>query len=103
MADELAQIAEDSVRGGFFLIPVTAVSTVIMAIASILIARLLGPELYGQYTLALVVPSLLFLFTDLGINQGVIKFTASLRARGETNRLALLEYEKMILDLHKHH
>ncbi len=65
MADELVRIAEDSVRGSFFLISGTAVSTVIMAIASILIARFLGPELYGQYTLALVIPSLLFLFTDL--------------------------------------
>ena len=97
MADELAQIAEDSVRGGFFLISGTAVSTVIMAIASIVIARLLGPELYGQYTLALVVPSLLFLFTDLGINQGIIKFTASLRAEGETSRLARIVKYGMLL------
>jgi len=87
MADELFKVAEDSARGGFFLISGTALATVIMAIASILIARLLGPELYGQYTLALVVPQLLFLFTDLGINQGIIKFTASLRTKGETNRL----------------
>jgi len=58
-----------------------------MAIASILVGRFLGPELYGQYTLALVVPTLLFIFTDLGINQGIIKFTASLRTKGETNRL----------------
>ena len=97
MADELAQIAEDSVRGGFFLISGTAASTVVMAIASILVARLLGPELYGQYTLALVVPSLLFLFTDLGINQGIIKFTASLRAKGENNRLAKIVKYAMLL------
>jgi len=87
MAEELIKIAEDSARGGFFLLSGTALATVIMAIASILIARLLGPELYGQYTLALVVPQLLFLFTDLGINQGIIKFTANLRTKGETNRL----------------
>lgn len=87
MADELIQVAEDSARGGFFLISGTATSTGIMAIASILIARFLGPELYGQYTLALVVPQLLFIFTDLGINQGITKFTANLHAKGETNRL----------------
>lgn len=88
MADELTQVAEDSVRGSFFLISGTAISTVILAIASIFVARFLGPELYGQYTLALVVPQILFLFTDLGINQAIIKFTASFRAKGETNRLA---------------
>ena len=88
MADELTQVAEDSVRGGVFLISGAAVSTVILAISSILVARFLGPELYGQYTLALVVPQILFLFTDLGINQAIIKFTASLRAKGETGRIA---------------
>jgi O-antigen/teichoic acid export membrane protein len=90
MTDELAKVAEDSARGGFFLISGTALATVIMAIASILIGRLLGPELYGQYTLAIVVPQLLFLFTDLGINQGIIKFAASLRAKEETDRITKL-------------
>jgi len=87
MADELIKVAEDSARGGFFLVSGSALATVIMAIGSILVGRFLGPELYGQYTLALVVPQLLFIFTDLGINQGIIKFTASLRSKGETNRL----------------
>jgi stage V sporulation protein B len=87
MSDELVRVAEDSARGGFFLISGTAVSTVILAITAILVGRFLGPELYGQYTLALVVPTLLFIFTDLGINQGIIKFTASLRLKGEINRI----------------
>ena len=60
MSDELTKVAEDSARGGFFLISGTAIATVIMAIASILIARFLGPELYGQYALILVIPQLLF-------------------------------------------
>jgi O-antigen/teichoic acid export membrane protein len=88
MADELIKVAEDSARSGFFLISGTALSTVILAIGSILTGRFLGPELYGQYTLVLVVPTLLLTFTDLGINQGITKFTASLKAKGETNRLA---------------
>jgi len=86
MTDGLVKVAEDSARRGFFLISGTALATLIMAIASILIGRFLGPELYGQYTLALVVPQLLFLLTDLGINQGIIKFVASLRAERESDR-----------------
>lgn len=88
MSDELGKVAEDSARGGFFLISGTVLATVILAVASILIGRVLGPELYGQYTLVFVVPQLLFFFTDLGINQGIVKFTASLRAKGEIDRLA---------------
>jgi len=87
MADEIGKIAEDSARGGFFLVTGTALSTLIMAIASIIVARFLGAELYGQYTLALVTPQLLFLFTDLGINQGIIKYAADLRQKGESNRI----------------
>jgi len=58
-------------------------ATVIMAIAAILVGRLLGPELYGQYNLVLVVPTLLVLLTDLGINAGITKFAASLRVEGK--------------------
>jgi O-antigen/teichoic acid export membrane protein len=83
MTDELIQVAEDSVRGGFFLISGTALATIILAVTSIVTARLLGPELYGQYTLALVTPQLLFLFTDLGVSQGITKFTAGFRSAGK--------------------
>jgi len=88
VTDELFSVAEDSARGSFFLVSGTALSTVVMAISTILVGRLIGSELYGKYTLALVIPSLLLLFVDLGINQGIIKFTASLRLKGETHRVA---------------
>lgn len=95
--DEIAKITEDSARGGFFLISGTAAATVIMAIGSILVGRFLGSELYGQYTLSLVIPQILLIFTDLGINQGLIKFTASLRAKGETERITkIIKYGTLL-------
>ena len=86
MGNQIIKIAEDSTRSGFYLFSGQVLSTIILAASSILIARLLGPTLYGQYTLALVTPQLLFIFTDLGISQGIIKFTASLRVKGKLNR-----------------
>lgn len=83
MSDELARVTEDSARGGFFLFSGAAIATMIMAIAAILVGRLLGPESYGQYNLVLVVPGLLVLFTDLGINAGITRFAASLRVDGK--------------------
>lgn len=97
MTDELTQVAADSARGSFFLISGTAAATIILAIAAILVGRFLGPELYGQYTLALVVPQLLFLFTDLGITQGITKFTASFRTSRETSRIARIIKYGLIL------
>lgn len=52
------------------------VSTAVGAVAVILIARLLGPEQYGEYTLAFVVPGVLQLFVGLGVNSSVIRFSA---------------------------
>lgn len=97
MADEITKVAEDSARGGFFLISGTALATGILAIASIMIGRFLGAELYGQYTLALVVPQILFLFTDLGINQGVVTFTANFRIKNEIHRVVrIIKYGLML-------
>lgn len=90
MTDDFSKIAEDSARGSFFLISGSIVVEVVSALASILVSKFLGEQLYGQYVLALVVPQLLFLFADLGINQGLVKFSASLRARGEKGHIAQL-------------
>jgi len=97
MADELVKVAEDSARGGFFLVFGTALSTVIMAVSAILIGWFLGAEQYGRYTVAVILPSLLFLLADLGINQGITKFSASLNARGETGRLFTIVKRAMLL------
>ena len=87
MADELSQVTEDSARGGFFLFSGSTLAMVILAVSAILIGRFLGPELYGQYNLVLVIPSLLLLFTDLGVNAGITKFAASLRVEGKSEQI----------------
>lgn len=97
MAEEMVGVARDSARGGFFLVSGATISTVILAISSIVIARYLGPDLYGQYTLAFVVPTLIFLFADLGIDQGIIKFTASLRVKGDSASQAKIIQHGLLL------
>jgi O-antigen/teichoic acid export membrane protein len=99
MGDELTKVTEDSARGGFFLFSGAALATVIMAIAAIIVGRFLGPELYGQYNLVLVIPSLLLLFTDLGINAGITKFTASLRVEGKGGQVARIVQLGMLFRL----
>ena len=64
-----------------------AISSVILAIAAIIMGRLLGPNLYGQYNLILTVPTLILLFTDLGLSTALTKFIASLRVQGKTGRI----------------
>jgi len=99
MTEELLEAAEASARTSFFLASGTIVATIILAISAILIGRLLGPELYGQYTLILSAPQLLFLFTDFGINQGIIKFAASLRAEGKQDHVTRLIHNVMLFKI----
>ncbi|MCL2172291.1 MAG: oligosaccharide flippase family protein [Candidatus Bathyarchaeota archaeon] len=93
MSNNLSNVAEESARGSLFLFSGATIASIILAISTILMGRLLGPELYGQYNLVLVIPSLLVLITDLGMNTGVTKFVASLRAEGKNERVpAIIKY-----------
>ena len=86
MPDDLSKVTEDSARSGFFLFSGSALATVIMAIAAIAVGRMLGPDLYGQYNLVITIPSIVLLFTDLGISTGITKFAAGLRHEGNASR-----------------
>ena len=90
MSTDLDTIAKDSVRGSFFLVSGNILATVIQAVGVFVVARLLGPGLYGIYTLSLVVPTLLLQVIDFGVNQGLIRFSATLRVKGETGQVAAL-------------
>ena len=79
MLDSTSKVLEDSARGGFYLTVGSMTSTIIQGLSVIIIARILGIEQYGLYTIALVAPSLLILFVDPGMTQGITKFSASLR------------------------
>jgi O-antigen/teichoic acid export membrane protein len=49
---------------------------VLFAVCAILVARLLGLELYGVYLLSLIVSSFLMLFTGFGVSQALTRFIA---------------------------
>jgi len=65
-----------------------AASTLIAALAVIVIARLLGPAGYGLYTLSLVVPTLFVSITGFGLGSALTRYGASLRSEGRFGKLA---------------
>ncbi len=83
--DKFFDVARGSVRGGLFLISGNALGTLLLAVASIVIARLLGPEAYGIYSISLVVPAFLLIFANLGINVAVVRYCARFRAEGQAH------------------
>lgn len=85
-SEELAVIAQKAARGGMFLLLANASSTVILAVGSIIIARLLGPSNYGSYSLIITVPILLVSVADAGIGSALVRFPAKLRSEGDLYR-----------------
>ena len=75
-----SDIAKTSTRGSFHYLWGLVLSTVISAIGTIFIARILGSDQYGLYIIVLAAPALIVTFRDWGINSAMIKFTAQYRA-----------------------
>lgn len=85
MSDEsdIVQIAEYSARGGYYLFVGNTLSTGILVVSSIIIARLLGPADYALFSLLIVVPSLFTGLVDFGITSAITRFSAKFRTEGK--------------------
>ena len=86
-AKRLYDVVDESIKSGLALFTGDALSTVILAIGSILIARFLGPEGYGLYSLSLAIPTIMLSFIALGIDQAVIRFQARLKAEDRLDQI----------------
>lgn len=86
--DEALEMAKTSATGSLKLSLGLATSTAITAVGTIILARLLSPEEYGLFSIALI-PSLMFcLFRDFGVDFAMTKYIAQFRAstKGENAR-----------------
>jgi O-antigen/teichoic acid export membrane protein len=78
------KIAKEATKGSLFIFTGNTLSTIILTITSIIIARLLGPTDYGLYSVALIPSSLMLLFTDFGVKPALVRFTARFRSENKT-------------------
>lgn len=82
-----AEMARVSAKGGFHYLWGLVGSTVISAIGTIFIARLLGPDNMGLYTIALAAPTLIANFRDWGINTAMTRYTAQYNAEKNSSKI----------------
>jgi O-antigen/teichoic acid export membrane protein len=75
-----ASIAQVSAKGSFHLLWGLVISTIISAVGTIFIARLLGSDLYGLYAIALTSPNLITIFRDWGVPSAMIRYASQYRA-----------------------
>jgi O-antigen/teichoic acid export membrane protein len=78
-----AKVAKQSFRASFVLLVGNVLSSLFLAITVFIIARLLGPSNYGEYTVALVIPGTLVLLTGMGMNTALLRYSAFHISRGE--------------------
>lgn len=81
----LEETAEQTIKGSFTLLIGNYVSLIINAIGVILVARMLSPSEYGLFTVILVLPNFIRLFTSWGIDQALVNFIARYRSQGNTH------------------
>jgi O-antigen/teichoic acid export membrane protein len=74
------EMGKASATGSFQLLIGVAMSTIIMAVGTIILGRLMTTEEYGLYGIVLIPLTTINLFRDWGINSAIIKYIASLRA-----------------------
>ncbi len=92
-------VAKQSAQGSIVLFAGNLTATVGQTVASILIARLLGPGNYGIYSLALVIPSVFTLFVSLGVNTAVTRFVAYHLSRNEVEAAKRFAESALLLTL----
>jgi O-antigen/teichoic acid export membrane protein len=69
--EKTLRIGKVSATGSFQLFLGIATSTTIMAIGTIILARLMTPEEYGLYSIALIPFYMIILFRDWGVNAAI--------------------------------
>jgi len=81
------EMAKVSAKGGFHLLWGLVLSTIISAVGTIFIARLLGADNMGLYTIALAAPNLIATFRDWGVTTAMIKYSAEYNSENNVAKI----------------
>ena len=99
LAGKAAEMAKVSAKGGFYLFWGVVVSAVVSAVGVIVLARVLQPENYGLYTIALAAPNLIGTFRDWGMNSAMVKYTAQYSAEERPERVRSILLTGLIFEV----
>lgn len=90
MTGNLTEHLQQSARGSLILLIGQVSSTIITAIAMVLVARFLGSTSYGQVAITMIPISLASMFTNPGVNSGLTKYIAQYRVEKKTGDIKTL-------------
>jgi O-antigen/teichoic acid export membrane protein len=85
--EKALEMGKSSAKGSFHLLLGVATSTVILAVGSIFLTRLMTPAEYGLYGVALIPSSMIILFRDWGVNSAMTRFIANFKAANKNTEV----------------
>ena len=85
-----------TVKGMYHLFLGNTIYTLLLAVTAIVVGRILGPDGYGLYTVALIVPSFLFTAIRLGLDSAATRYAARLSSEGKEEESIAFVYATMI-------
>lgn len=92
-------MGKTSAIGSFHLWIGVVVSNVIMAVGTIVLARLLLPSEYGLYSVALLPSLMIALFRDWGVNSASTKYLAQFKAEDKTEEMRNVVVAGLIFEI----
>ena len=92
-------IAKATTKGGFHVLWGLIASTVISSVGTIFIARLLGDNGYGLYTVALAAPTFIAVFRDWGVNTAMVRCTAQFRTENRADEIKSIFISGLIFEI----
>ncbi|UZE93665.1 MAG: oligosaccharide flippase family protein [Candidatus Pacearchaeota archaeon] len=96
MKPKKPSLTQKVLRNSLYQITATAIAKLGGFIFTIIVARMLFPELFGIYSLALAVILILITFADLGINSTLIRYTSE--ALGKKQKTKARSYTRFLLN-----
>jgi O-antigen/teichoic acid export membrane protein len=97
--DKALKMGKTSATGSFHLFLGTSLSTVIMAVGTVIFVRLMTPEDYGLYSVALTPSLMINLFRDWGTGSAMTKYIAQYRVSNDVQNLKRVLYAGFIFQI----
>lgn len=88
-----------TVRGMYHLFLGNTTYTLLLALTAIIVGRILGPDGYGLYTIALIIPPFVFNAIRVGLDTAATRYAARLRSETREKEATLFVYAMVIFEV----
>ena len=99
MDKRFSDMIQNSAKGSLILIIGQAASTLISALGSILVARIIGSSSYGLIAIAQIPINIADIFIQNGVSQAIINFIVEARSEGEEDKISGIIRAGFIINL----